>query len=234
MMRSVRFFHTILLGLVKLGSQVILNAMDEPHSLEREQQYLTIMRYDDAMFHECPSYFNSPADWRQWFVDLNRGTNILSALIERIQLETGSCLGNISEEKYQYLKTECKAPFGFDERNDTWMLCPDLVSQVRRERLSMIWQGPMRARNKAKLLDFLRQRRNKRAVEYFLSCPILVKNNGRAELRVFVNGTQYHEKDGLWVGKEYEGERILDYDPGVEPNGLVSDGELWLCVIETK
>ncbi|KAI7874962.1 hypothetical protein K492DRAFT_211222 [Lichtheimia hyalospora FSU 10163] len=195
--------------------------MGDPHSPERAQQYFTIMRYDDAMFHECPSYLNSPDGWREWFMDLDCGMNIFSSLIERIQMETGSVLGNINDEKYEFLKSECKAPFGFEEDDFTWMLNHDLVSQARRERACMIWRGPMKDRNKAQLMEYLRKRNNKRAVEYFMACPILVKNNGRAQLRVIVNGTQYQERDGLWVGKEYEGERILDYDPDLESNGLV-------------
>ena len=153
-------------------------------------------------------------------------TNIYQALIRLIQAEHHSPIGNLEPAQVQYLKLQCERPEGFDD--DTWMLDPLVVSAALRKRASMMWTAGTtpanREANKRNLMTRLNNE-GKKAVKYFTQVPINILANGRAHIRVELDGEEKAEPDGMWIvgsGANIKGKYILDYDPNISITALVN------------
>ncbi|KAG2212473.1 hypothetical protein INT45_005521 [Circinella minor] len=152
-------------------------------------------------------------------------TNIYQALIRLIQAEHHSPMGNLEPAQVQYIKVQCKQPEGFDD--DTWMLDPDLVSEALRKRASIMWTaGTTPAKREANKRNLITRLNNegKKAVKYFTQVPINILANGRAHIRVELDGEEKAEPDGMWIigsGANVKGKYILDYDPNICTTALI-------------
>ncbi|KAI7849157.1 hypothetical protein BDC45DRAFT_521334 [Circinella umbellata] len=191
----------------------------------RKLQLRILLRYNDAILRKTRSFNIDKDRFKRWFMKLPSKTNIYQALIRLIQAEHHSPVGNLEPAQVQYLKVQCKRPEGFDD--DTWMLDPDLVSEALRKRASIMWTaGTTPAKREANKRNLVTRLNNegKKAVEYFTQVPINILANGRAHIRVKLDGEEKSEPDGMWIagsGANVKGKHILDYDPNICTTALI-------------
>ena len=204
----------------------------------RKLQLRILLRYNDAILRKTRSFNIDKDRFKRWFMKLPSKTNIYQALIRLIQAEHHSPVGNLEPAQVQYLKVQCKRPEGFDD--DTWMLDPDLVSEALRKRASIMWTaGTTPAKREANKRNLVTRLNNegKKAVEYFTQVPINILANGRAHIRVELDGEEKAEPDGMWIigsGANVKGKYILDYDPNICTTALVSYYSFLACLYNAK
>ena len=61
-------------------------------------------------------------------------------------------------------------------------------------------------------------------MKYFSQVPINILANGRAHIRVELDGQEKAEPDGMWIvssDANIKGKYILDYDPNISTTALV-------------
>ncbi|KAG2217521.1 hypothetical protein INT45_008183 [Circinella minor] len=191
----------------------------------RKLQLRILLRYNDGILRKTRSFNIDKDRFKRWFMKLPAKTNIYQALIRLIQAEHHSPMGNLEPAQVQYLKVQCKQPEGFDD--DTWMLDPDLVSEALRKRASIMWTaGTTPAKREANKRNLITRLNNegKKAVKYFTQVPINILANGRARIRVELDGEEKAEPDGMWIigsGANVKGKYILDYDPNICTTALI-------------
>ena len=156
----------------------------------RKVQLRTLLRYNDAILRKTRSFNIDKDRFKRWFMKLPAETNIYQALIRLIQAEHHhSPMGNLEPTQVQYLKVQCERPEGFDD--NTWILDPLLVSVALRKRASMMWTaGTTPAKREANKRNLMTRLNNegKKAVKYFTQVPINILANGRAHIRVELDG----------------------------------------------
>ncbi|KAI9244349.1 hypothetical protein BDA99DRAFT_544032 [Phascolomyces articulosus] len=211
----------------KLGYQIHYERYGDAESGDRRLiQLRTLLRYNDGLLRRSLSFNTDKEQFKKWFLGLETGTNIYQAIIRLIHIEHHSAVGNLTSAQVQYLRVQCKPPQGFDDGDDSWMLNPYLVSVALKERVGVMWTGTTPAKREANKRNLLARLNveGKKAIDYFIRVPINLLANGRAHIRVNLDGEEMAEPDGLWIigsGANMRGQYILDYDPKICTIGLV-------------
>lgn len=214
-------------------------AQGQPGSQERLLQCRQLERQRYPELRRLPSFMRyqvNPGDqeWRNYFLSMPQGTNIVQTLLARIAIENAPPLPGLSREQSKAVSV-LPAPAGWAQGSRGWLYDTNATLQALSEWGQRTRQhalaDPARhalcdnARERMRQVNLLPTSQDVAVVNMYNNAIINVRRNGRAHFSVYTgeNQTQQRGGEALMIGTAYGiGQWCLDYDPTVSPHALVS------------
>ncbi|KAG2220819.1 hypothetical protein INT45_004480 [Circinella minor] len=204
-------------------------AAGRPNSQERISQRLRLERARYPELRRLPSFVNGLDEWRIFFDNLREDTVIFNAILARIGVENIVPLAGLTRGQTRILTTRCQPPVGWTGGNE-WMNDPEMAmaafSQFMedlRSRIPAVSPNELRRRGGLGLLA----RFGHLFIDFFIRKPVRCDRNGKVHLQVFLDDFVQHraEPEGIFVGVQYQGNRMIDLDPDICDHALVLKNE---------
>ncbi|KAG2225101.1 hypothetical protein INT45_011783 [Circinella minor] len=201
-----------------------------PGTPERTLQRLELERKQYPELRQLQSFRNRHItnEWREWFCNLAEGRHILGLIAQRIGVERTTPIPGMSLSKARIINNFIhRTNPELWQSNIDWRNIPEIVQAAYQEHQrfvrSHVRPVPSSEMRRRSLLGVFARLRG-RMIDYFIRQPVICDTQGKIHCCVFNDETftQFSsEQEGIFVGKAYQGNQVLDFDPDVCEYALV-------------
>ena len=199
-----------------------------PGSQERQGQRRQLKRVNYPELRRLPRFVQRSQDWGRWFDNLATDTTVFNALLAKINIENTEALANLTQGQTYVINTRCRPPTGW-EGGDEWRCDSDLslaalselMAEMRGRRSPV---PPAEQRRRGQLGLERRYNHDLYYIGFFINKTLRVDINGKIHCRAYMDDFRDSklENEGIYVGRRYAGNCILDLDPDISIHALVS------------